>query len=71
MSAEEPAIELRGLTKLYGARLAVDNLSMSVARGDIFGFVGPNGAGKTSTIRMIAGLLRLVICPISSASIPT
>jgi ABC-2 type transport system ATP-binding protein len=58
MSAEEPAIELRGLTKLYGERLAVDNLSMSVARGDIFGFVGPNGAGKTSTIRMIAGLLR-------------
>lgn len=51
-------IQVINLTKLYGTHLAVDNLSMKVARGDIFGFVGPNGAGKTSTIRMIAGLLR-------------
>ena len=51
-------IEIRRLSKRYGTRLAVDNLSLTVNQGDIFGFVGPNGAGKTSTIRMIAGLLR-------------
>jgi ABC-2 type transport system ATP-binding protein len=52
------AIELIDLTKRYGVRTAVDQLSLEVHQGDIFGFVGPNGAGKTSTIRMIAGLLK-------------
>jgi ABC-2 type transport system ATP-binding protein len=45
------------LTKSFGGTLAVDRLSLSVRRGDIFGFLGPNGAGKTTTIRMIVGLI--------------
>jgi len=49
-------IEIRNLTKRYGSFTAVDDLSLSVARGEIFGFLGPNGAGKTTTIRIVAGL---------------
>lgn len=49
-------IEIRDLTKKYGDFTAVDRLSLSVARGEIFGFLGPNGAGKTTTIRILAGL---------------
>ena len=52
------AIETRGLTKRYGARAAVDGLSIAVPRGQVVGFVGPNGAGKTTTIRMLLGLIR-------------
>ena len=51
-------IELIGLTKRYGNTLAVDDLSLTVAAGEIFGFLGPNGAGKTTTIRMMMGLLQ-------------
>ena len=51
-------IELVHLTKRYGATLAVDDLSVHVEAGEIFGFLGPNGAGKTTTIRMMMGLLR-------------
>jgi ABC-2 type transport system ATP-binding protein len=50
-------IELERLTKRYGTFTAVDDLSLEVARGEIFGFLGPNGAGKTTTIRMMMGLL--------------
>ncbi len=50
-------IELKGITKKYGDFRAVDNLSLTVDRGEIFGFLGPNGAGKTTTIKMIAGVL--------------
>jgi len=50
-------IELEALTKRYGAFTAVDDLSLRVADGEIFGFLGPNGAGKTTTIRMMMGLL--------------
>lgn len=46
------------LTKRYGAHTAVDAVSMSVHRGEIYGFLGPNGAGKTTTLRMLAGLIR-------------
>jgi len=46
------------LTKKFGKFTAVDNISFSVNRGEIFGFLGPNGAGKTTTIKMIAGLLQ-------------
>ncbi|GAB4427033.1 MAG: ABC transporter ATP-binding protein [Chloroflexi bacterium OHK40] len=53
-----PAIETEDLTKRYGARLAVDGLTLRVERGEIFGLLGPNGAGKTTTIGMLLGLLR-------------
>ncbi|MEU6828462.1 ABC transporter ATP-binding protein [Nocardia beijingensis] len=48
----------RGLTKRYGEHIAVDDVNMSVASGEIYGFLGPNGAGKTTTLRMLAGLIR-------------
>ncbi len=51
-------IRLRGLTKRYGNFVAVDNIDLHVARGELFGFLGPNGAGKTTTLRIIAGILR-------------
>jgi len=51
-----PAIRIRDLRKLYGAKAAVDGLSLDVPRGSFFGFLGPNGAGKTTTIRMLMGL---------------
>ena len=47
------AIKISHLTKKFGKKLAVDNLSLAVKEGEIFGFLGPNGAGKTTTIRMI------------------
>ncbi len=50
-------IELKNLTKRYGRTVAVDRLSLSVAKGIIFGFIGPNGAGKTTTIKMMGGLI--------------
>ncbi len=50
-------IKIKSLTKTYGRLTAVDNLSLSIPAGEIFGFIGPNGAGKTTTISMIAGLL--------------
>src|SRR5437588_8917167 len=46
------------LTKRYGEHLAVDGVSLSVKRGEVYGFLGPNGAGKTTTLRMILGLVR-------------
>jgi ABC-2 type transport system ATP-binding protein len=49
-------IEARGLTKRYGAKVAVSNLSFSIEPGKVTGFLGPNGAGKTTTMRMILGL---------------
>ncbi len=51
------AIDVRGLTKSFGGRAVVKNLSMRVRRGQIYGFLGPNGSGKTTTIRMLCGLL--------------
>lgn len=50
-------IELLNLTKRYGNTLAVNRLSLSVSKGEIYGFIGPNGAGKTTTIRMMGGVL--------------
>ncbi|WP_163996672.1 ABC transporter ATP-binding protein [Pyxidicoccus caerfyrddinensis] len=52
------AIRTEGLTKRYGALAAVNNLSLEVPTGSVFGFLGPNGAGKTTTIRMLLGLIR-------------
>jgi ABC-2 type transport system ATP-binding protein len=51
-------IRLENLTKLYGSFVAVDDISLHVPRGVLYGFLGPNGAGKTTTLRMIAGILR-------------
>jgi ABC-2 type transport system ATP-binding protein len=51
-------IEIRNLTKKYGDRTAVQDLSLQVEEGDIFGFVGPNGAGKTTAIRVMTTLLQ-------------
>ena len=53
---ENPIIELQGLTKKYGTVKAVDNLSLKINKGEIFGLLGPNGAGKTTTILMMLGL---------------
>ena len=50
-------IKVEGVTKKYPARLAVDNISFEVSRGEILGFLGPNGAGKTTTMRMLTGYL--------------
>ena len=52
-----PAIEVHGLTKLYGGRAVVDDVSLTVRKGEIAGFLGPNGSGKTTTIRLMCGLL--------------
>ncbi|TCS67601.1 ABC-2 type transport system ATP-binding protein [Primorskyibacter sedentarius] len=52
-----PAISVRGLTKRFGDRTVVKDVSLNVARGEIAGFLGPNGSGKTTTIRLMCGLL--------------
>jgi ABC-2 type transport system ATP-binding protein len=54
----DSAIEVRGLTKKFGTFTAVDKVSFSVKRGEIFGFLGANGAGKSTAIRMMCGLLQ-------------
>jgi ABC-2 type transport system ATP-binding protein len=50
-------LELQGLTRRYGDLVALDDLSFTVAEGQMFGFVGPNGAGKTTAMRIILGVL--------------
>jgi ABC-2 type transport system ATP-binding protein len=52
------AVEVNGLTRRYGAFTAVDGVTFTVGRGEVFGFLGPNGAGKTTTIKMLTGLVR-------------
>jgi ABC-2 type transport system ATP-binding protein len=51
-----PVVELAGVTKAYESKVAVDNLSLSIDAGQMFGLLGPNGAGKTSSIRMMMGI---------------
>jgi ABC-2 type transport system ATP-binding protein len=58
------AIEVSHLTKVFGGRVAVEDVSFSVARGEVFGFLGPNGAGKTTTVRILGTL----IAPTSGAA---
>src|SRR5262249_25797665 len=52
----EPMIDVRDLTKMFGAVEAIAGVSFRVARGEIVGFLGPNGAGKTTTMRILAGI---------------
>lgn len=58
-AASGDVIDVRHLTKRFGGRAVVDDVSMKVRRGEIVGFLGPNGSGKTTTIRLMCGLLRL------------
>jgi len=55
MTSGVPAIEVRGLTKAYGAHQAVRGVDFTVARGEVFGLLGPNGAGKTTTVEVLEG----------------
>jgi ABC-2 type transport system ATP-binding protein len=52
-----PAIQTTNLTKRYGSLTALDNLNLTLEKGDVFGFIGPNGAGKSTTMKILAGLL--------------
>ena len=53
-----PVIEAFGLRKVYGDRVAVEDLSLEVYEGEVFGFLGPNGAGKTTSVKMLVGLIQ-------------
>ncbi len=53
-----PIVTTQHLSKAYGERLAVDDVSLTVRAGEVYGFLGPNGAGKTTTLRMLLGLIR-------------
>jgi ABC-2 type transport system ATP-binding protein len=68
-------IEIQNLKKKYAQTTAVDNLNLTIEKGEIFGFIGPNGAGKTTTIRMIGGILAptsgsVTICGINMGKDP-
>src|ERR1700757_4895154 len=58
MKNGEPIIEVRGMTKRFDELTAVDHVDLTVAAGEIYGFLGPNGSGKTTFLRMLCGLLR-------------
>jgi ABC-2 type transport system ATP-binding protein len=55
---DEPVVDIQELSVVYGKQVAVRNLSLTIPRGEVFGFIGPNGAGKTSTIKVLATLLK-------------
>ena len=72
---DQHVIELVDLTKMYGSFTAVDQLTLSVAKGEIFGLLGPNGAGKSTTILMLLGLTEptsgtVKVCGINSTNNP-
>jgi len=58
MNKDNIVIETKNLTCRFGNITAVDNLSLQIPRGSIYGFIGSNGSGKSTTIRMLCGLLR-------------
>jgi ABC-2 type transport system ATP-binding protein len=55
---DQPMVDIQRLSVFYGKQLAVNNLSLTIPRGEVFGFIGPNGAGKTTTIKVLATLLK-------------
>jgi ABC-type multidrug transport system ATPase subunit len=55
---QPPLVETSGLGKRYGSVTAVEDLNISIHRGEVYGFLGPNGAGKTTTLRMLLGLIK-------------
>ena len=57
MNTEKIIVEIENLRKVFGDFTAVDGITLSVSRGEVFGFLGPNGAGKSTTIKMLCGLL--------------
>ena len=57
-SRDDAILAVKGLSKRFGATIAVRDASLALGPGQVMGFVGPNGAGKTTTLRMLAGLLR-------------
>ena len=57
-SGTPPPIEIRGLTKNFGAVRALDGLDLTVREGEVHGFLGPNGAGKSTTIRILLGVVK-------------
>lgn len=66
---------VRGLTKTYGAKTAVDQLDLTVRRGELYALLGPNGAGKTTTLRMVSGLLKpnagsISVCDVDALAAP-
>ena len=64
------AVEVHGLSKRFGAQVAVDNVDLLVPRGSAFGYLGPNGAGKTTLIRVLLGLTRANSGTMSLLGIP-
>jgi ABC-type Na+ transport system ATPase subunit NatA len=65
-----PALTVRGLSKRFGERLAFDDISFDVDRGEVFGFLGPNGAGKTTLVRTLGTLLAPTAGAATVAGIP-
>ena len=59
---KKPILEIKNLTKYYGKILGVEDLSLELYEGEIFGFIGPNGAGKSTTIRSIMNLINKNCC---------
>jgi ABC-2 type transport system ATP-binding protein len=66
----DAAISARGLTKRFGSRSAIEDVSFEVAAGEVFGFLGPNGAGKTTTVRVLSTLVRPTAGTAEVAGIP-
>ena len=54
----EIALDIQGLSKTYRNKRGIDDITLEVARGDVYGFFGPNGAGKTTVMKIIAGLIK-------------